>query len=441
MSFPSSNSDQGRPGERDALAVDAKENSRPLRDRDAVAMKNFTFDASAAEATKLKELAQTKRASRLVRSELSTREETSQRFVDSEVPISAEPVEQRQESPLQIVIKPDEKVGRGMPSWLLSLGLHVLLILPLGFFGLPSTQEQPEELDWSPSPIAYEELESIKDIEIAPLEDLESQATGISPELAEPDKAAWGDLLDEPELANVPGNIASGSEGLGDLGMVLGEGGSGLSSLGEGPGNAATASFFGTQVEGRRILYLLDNSGGMKKGKFETLAEELLKSVDSLQASQQFYVIFYSDTVYPLFYPRSATDFVRATKQNKDFLRAWLETVELCLGNSIDEALAAANVVQPDVVFLLTDGKLFTTDAKERILLEGASRNFPINTFGMGVKQSSTAAAELRLVAAANRGTYRAVLVSPEAKATAQENPRPYHNKIPGTVWGKSLGR
>jgi len=401
--------------------------SKAPPDRDAVAMKNFTFDASAAEATKRKEKNQ----------------ETSRRLVDTATPLSVESsrekraLNQAQASPLHIVIKPNEKARRGMPSWLLSLLLHVLLFLPLGFFGLATSQERQDHLDWTPSPIVVEEIERIKDIEIDPLETVES--------LDESGMEAWGDLSAEPVLADVSGEFAPTSEGLDsngldDLGMLLGDG-NGLSSLGEGPGAAVMAKFFGTQVEGKRILYMLDNSGGMKKGKFETLVEELLKSVDSLLPRQQFYVIFYSDAVYPLFYPRPATNLVRATKENKDFLREWLGTVELCVGNRIDEAMEAAQVIEPDTVFLLTDGKLFTTETKEKILLDGAGRNFPIHTFGMGVKANSTAARELQLVAKANRGTYRAIQVSPEAKSLAKEKSRPYHNKTPGAVWGMRVGK
>lgn len=449
MRFLSSNPKQ----DRDASA-EGEEARRALRDLDVGAMKNFSFEASAAEATKLKEKAEverilTNRTNRLVgvepssREELATSDEASRRFVDSARPISEQYAETEEKSSFRIVIKPDEKDRQGVPSWLLSLLLHVLLILPLGFFGLATSQEEAA-LDWTPIAVAYEEIERFQDIEIDPLEAMESLDegfdSGLPTELAEPLLAATGDLSAELVLKDVSGDISMVAAGLDDLGMLLGDG-KGLSSLGEGLGTGATASFFGTEVEGKRILYMLDNSGGMKKGKFETLVTELLKSVDSLKPRQQFYVIFYSDTVYPLFYPRSANNFVRATKENKDFLREWLETVELCLGNSIDEAIEAAYVIEPDVVFLLTDGKLFTTDAKEKILLDGAGRSFPINTFGMGVKENSGPAAELKLVAEANRGSYRAILVSPEAKAVAKEKPRTYHNKIPGAVWGKSLGR
>jgi len=421
MPSASSNPNQDRSDEPSGPV--SAEGGKALPSRDAVAMKNFRFDASAAEATKLKET-------------LSTSQQASRRLVDSAVPSSGSSLERVQESPLRIVIKPNEKVRRGVSSWLPSLLLHALLFLPLAFLGGATSPEKQDLLDWNPSPIVAEEIERLQDIEIDPLQAMES--------FEESGMASGSELSAESSLAGLVGDFAPiseglGSEGLDDLGMLLGDG-HGLTRLGKGPG-AAMAKFFGTQVAGERILYMLDNSGGMKKGKFETLVEELLKSVESLHPRQYFYVIFYSDTVYPLFYPQSATHLVRATKENQAFLREWLDTVELCHGNSIDEAIEAAYVIEPDTVFLLSDGILFTTEAKERILLNGAGRNFPIHTFGMGVKENSTSARELQWVAEANRGTYRAIQVSPEAKALAKKKSRRYHSKIPGTIWGMQIGQ
>ena len=69
---------------------------------------------------------------------------------------------------------------------------------------------------------------------------------------------------------------------MGDVGTLFGESGNGLADLGSGMAGGATASFFGTKVEGERILYMLDNSGSMKRGRMETLVAELSKSVMSL---------------------------------------------------------------------------------------------------------------------------------------------------------------
>ncbi|MCG8449943.1 MAG: hypothetical protein MI725_10245, partial [Pirellulales bacterium] len=234
-----------------------------------------------------------------------------------------------------------QRKRRGFPPSTISLALHGCLLVLLSIYTLvPPPQE--EKLNFSTSTVAYEEIEEFQDLEIDPSEALEALDSELAAELSDPGAASFGDLSAESALADVAGDTALGDDSIGQLGNLLGDTGSGLADVGDSLGAAATASFFGTQVEGRRILYLLDNSGGMKGGKLETLIDELLKSVSSLQPQQEFYVIFYSDTIYPLFYPQPATDFVRATPKNREYLQAWLKRVELRTGNKIDAALEAA---------------------------------------------------------------------------------------------------
>jgi len=217
--------------------------------------------------------------------------------------------------------------------------------------------------------------------------------------------------------------------------------------MGTGAGGAM-AKFFGTEIKARRteikarrILYMLDNSGGMRKdGKFEALVSELQASVSRLQPKQKFYIIFYSDTVYPLFFPYSVREFIKSNPKSQKKLGAWLDSVELCGGNAIDEALAAAEVIRPDAIFLLTDGNLFTTEKKKALLLNRAGRKYAIHTFGLGVGKQTQTADRLKQIAEANQGTFRAIQVTDEIKVLAKEKQRPYHNKKPGPVWGIKVG-
>jgi hypothetical protein len=181
----------------------------------------------------------------------------------------------------------------------------------------------------------------------------------------------------------------------------------------------------------------------MVSGELETLVVELLRSVKSLTPKQHFYVIFYRDSLYPLFYPNAPQHFVKATDENKRLLEDWLDTVELCVGNVVDEAMAAATAIRPDVVYLLTDGDLDSTRDQRRIrfLLDSSGRTFPIHTFGLGTGKTSKAAGKLKQVAKANGGTFQAVEVAADAVALAKIKKRPYHNKSPGEVWGLRVGK
>ncbi|MEM8945863.1 MAG: hypothetical protein AAGD11_11825 [Planctomycetota bacterium] len=338
------------------------------------------------------------------------------------------------------------RVAKQSSWWITSLGVHVLVLLVLAFSTLAIIRE--EKLELYSTAVSYEPVDEFQDLEIDPTDDLDS----LDEELSEPDPALLEEmsselLVEEPTVAEsaiTESPNSEFSESLSDLGGLLGdvstEAGGMDSEVGTGSGGGM-AKFFGTAVKARRILYMLDNSGGMRKdGKFEALVLELMRSVNALGAKQEFYVIFYSDTVYPLFYPQGVREFVRSNDRNRNLLDRWLATVELCGGNAIDEALAAAEIIRPETVFLLTDGDLFTTEKKKALLLNPVGRSYSIHTFGLGVGETTKTADRLRQVAEANSGSFRAVYVTPEMKVLASKLKRPYHSTQPGAVWGLKVG-
>ena len=218
-------------------------------------------------------------------------------------------------------------IARQSSWWMTSLGVHVAMLLVLAFSTLAIVRE--EKLELYASSEVYEPIEEFQEVEFEITDELES----LDEELSEPDPAELEDfsselLVDQPELTEST-VIESASEfsdslaelSLADLGSLTGDisGGDapgGDSAIGAGTGGEL-AKFFGTEVQAKRILYMLDNSGGMRnQGKFEALVSELLKSVKALDAKQEFYVIFYSDTVYPLFFPQGVRNFVRANERN-----------------------------------------------------------------------------------------------------------------------------
>ncbi len=339
------------------------------------------------------------------------------------------------------------RVTRESSGWLTSLTAHVIFLVGLALTSLALPREEKLEL-YASAPV-YEPVEEFEDLEIDPSEDFDV----LDEPLSEPDPAPLEDLLsetllEEPAIAEAPTSTSPAAElspDLSELSDLFSESGGGLtgmdSAVGDGKGGGM-AKFFGTEVRARRILYMLDNSGGMRRdGKFEALVAELGRSVSALDTKQEFYVIFYSDTVYPLFFPQGVRKFVRSNDRNRKMLDRWLMSVELCVGNAIDEALAAAEVIRPDAVFLLTDGDLFTTQKKKELLLNPVGRSYSIHTFGLGVGENTKTAEGLKQVAQANSGTFRAIKVTAAMEALARRIQRPYHNKQPGPVWGVNVGQ
>ena len=278
-----------------------------------------------------------------------------------------------------------------------------------------------------------EQLEMLAEFEAEPIEEMEFQDLAVDSELPDPGEVALGQLLSEstePIAAEV-GQLSLPSS-IDNIGALFGDQGQGMAEFGAGFKGAA--SFFGSKVKGKRFVFVVDNSNSMTKGRLETALAELMHSVQKMDKSQQFYVIFFSDTGYRLFHPNPAPRMVPATESNKQQLRSWLYTVQMCLQTRGEDAMKVAFSLNPDVIYILGDGAF--TDKTESILTAAHNRRTPINTVGMEVQEKGER--QLKAIAKANNGTYRLVAASPVAKKMAKENPVKKNNTR-GPVWGLKL--
>jgi hypothetical protein len=307
---------------------------------------------------------------------------------------------------------------------------------PLEEFDLAEVVPEDESaLDTNSDASAEAGLESISGGDPAAVVDPGLPTLGM-----EAGAGALSDITSEIALVSAGGGASDGPPGgRGGSGGGSGNGTGGSAGFGTGLGGSPTAEFFGTKIDGNRIVFVLDNSGSMQQGRLETVIAELLRSVDSLTPKQSFYVVFYSDQAYPLFYPDPAQDFVRPTERAKAELARWLDTVELCLGDAVQEALAGAISIEPDCVILLSDGRI-QGEKKMRFLLEAGGGDFPIHTVGVGLGKTAVASRRnLQMIAEANGGEFREASVPEEMRELALTKPRPYHNQTPGPVWGRNV--
>lgn len=204
---------------------------------------------------------------------------------------------------------------------------------------------------------------------------------------------------------------------------------------GDGLGKAGMGKvkFFGQSTSGKKFVFVLDNSGSMTKGRFETSLYELQSAVEQMQPSQMFYVFFFSDMAYPLFHPEPAYGFVPATPANKHKLAVWLRTIETNLRTEGLEAMQKALALRPDVIYLLGDGAF--TDKTNDFLskFEGGPQ---IHVLGMEI--TGKHAESFKAIAEKFKGTYKDVGIRPEMAQIAKDQPRPF-NKKRGSVWGLKL--
>jgi hypothetical protein len=340
--------------------------------------------------------------------------------------------------------------GRRVSSWSTSFMVHAAIAGLLSLITI--SQIQPKhEMDVV---VAAEPLEDVDfaDADVKPLNDVEEIAESFdapTDQLIDPGKATLGmeagdglrsELTDEFASASTGfGGEGTAPGGLGGMGGLFGNGNGGTSEFGSGLGAApATPQFFGAKIEGRRIVFVLDNSGSMQGGRLETVNAELERCVASLDPDQEFYVIFYSDMPYPLFYPDPVDRYVRPTPRNRELLHDWLATVELCLGDAVLDALNAAAFISPDTVLLLSDGRI-SGERKMAALLNGGG-DFPLHTIGVGLGGAAAASRRnLADIATANGGDFREAQVPAEMKELARRDPRPYHAEGPGVIWGRNV--
>lgn len=276
------------------------------------------------------------------------------------------------------------------------------------------------------------------------------------PDPAAIEAVAAADAAFAADTAAVPVSfdaVAALAAGGGVGGAAAGGQGSGAAAGGRpGGGQPGGGSFFGRQGQGQRVCFLCDNSNSYRDGGFHAVLDELARAVDSLRPDQSFFVIFFSDAAYPLFHPDRVEGLQPASPENKERLRAWLATVELCGGGrGIDEAVRLAGGLDAEVIYFLSDGE-HAASVVERVV----SADFGgavVHTFGMqqGVLDRRTGQVDpekvrkqhdcdrnLVAIATGHGGTFTPVTVPPQAALL--ERLRPIRrNRTPGPVWGLKL--
>lgn len=244
--------------------------------------------------------------------------------------------------------------------------------------------------------------------------------------------------------------------GLGDGLSAEGASRGGGSAAGRARAAAANlspaASFFGRSGEGKSVCFLCDNSNSYRDGGFHMVLDELARAVDGLRADQSFFVVFFSDAAYPLLHPAPANTLVPATPDNKRKLRAWLQTVEMCRGGQgLQQAVTLAGALEPDVVYLLSDGEI-AGSVVDRVR-DADFGEATVHTFGIQqsvvdrrtgqidpdrAREQESCNRNLVAIATAHGGGFTPVIVPPAAAALERLRPI-VRNRLRGPIWGLRL--
>jgi len=285
---------------------------------------------------------------------------------------------------------------------MISAGLHGAVLIIFGCWILPALREPQRAAHLEAS---VSSMEDGRELTLAP--QFDSAAQGMADDFAR--------FVIEPEysLPQPSVTLAAGLGARGDASTGQGEAhASPLPAISQGPG----VRFFGSYARGSRFAFVLDASGSMNDGaRFRRASAELLNSLDALGEDQQFHVLLFQNQGYAMLGQKPAQlQMLPATEENKEQLRYWLSAVQPQTWSDPREALQMALSLQPDAVFLLSDGEFKTGGRRVKKLGATTLRqvrhwneaNIPIHTIAY---EDPINRRVLRALARASGGSYQYV--------------------------------
>lgn len=308
-----------------------------------------------------------------------------------------------------------------LPSWILSLILHAAVLLvfavwlnasqrsPVGFTNEPSREvgivlksvgkntdpdavpNDSEQLDPSPSESDQTSTTVAEPTTAAPVT---PEANPAATEMLLPTLGAGvafpSAVQADPRDLVRPGNVAS----------------AGAAASGAMPGTA----FMGIADEGTRVVFVVDCSASMANySAMQSAKAALVSSIQTLSETQQFQVIFYSQTPRMLSVRgKPSGELMFATEINKAFARQYVSGIQPDLGTDHMPALRMALRMAPEVIYFLTDADEPQLSAKELNELQRLNQGRTnIHCIEFGIDSSLEIDNFLKRLARQNGGSYR----------------------------------
>ena len=192
------------------------------------------------------------------------------------------------------------------------------------------------------------------------------------------------------------------------LGTKLGKGyalGGGFGrGIGNGTGSGSGLQFFDLESAGTKFVYVLDGSASMTephseaRTRLERVKIELVRSIGGMPEEMEFFVIFFNRNSIPM----PAEKLQPATLENKRKYLEWCAKVRGGGATDPRPALKRALELEPDIIYLLTDGAFNPAAVEEVTRLN--TRGVAIHTFCFG---DAAGESLLKSIAHKNNGTYK----------------------------------
>lgn len=277
-----------------------------------------------------------------------------------------------------------------VPSWLISLVLHLVLILVLGLtlrltpprgtaaertaeVGIVLKQQSgDEQLYIGQEDIGQESSEAAADA-AAQLAELFSDTPPTDP----------SDVLPSSLAVIGPGALPEGG-----LPSAIGAE-TATPGQDRGIGGQARTGVFGIEAEGHKFVYVFDRSGSMSgsgRSPLSAAKAELIASLESLDETHQFQIIFYNETPRRFSPTGQSSKLFFATERNKTLAAKFVRSITASGSTRHEQALMLALRLQPDVIFFLTDADEPKLSGRELAHIRRLSGGIAIHAieFGLG---------------------------------------------------------
>ncbi len=294
-----------------------------------------------------------------------------------------------------------------VPAWLLSCGLHTLVLVLLALLYQVTFSGAAEEQTRTGGIVLV----------AADTETTEYLSEGDNSDASAPSETAAQSpppLPDRTErLPDLPG-LAAQESPLAGVGDDLLEALPGANTLTEGTtqgrevGGQVTTEIFGVKGTGNRFIYVFDKSDSMNgyEGRpLRAAKEALLTSLESLGDINQFQIVFYNNERDVFKRGNEATMFF-GTPEVKLAARRFVQGVSASGGTDHLQALQFALSLKPDVVFLLTDAEGGFTGDELRRIADWNRSGAVINAIEFGQGTQSDADRSLEALVRQHRGQY-----------------------------------
>ena len=127
----------------------------------------------------------------------------------------------------------------------------------------------------------------------------------------------------------------------------------------ENPESTPVVNFFGVETVSSKVAFVVDISLSMdarNMERYRRAKNELLRSVSNLKPEQSYVVILFSWRTKTMRYDRPPA-WITVEKNHVTKLTRWLNSTTLSSGTDPRDALSVAKAMQPDAIFLLSDGQ------------------------------------------------------------------------------------